>query len=92
MDQADTARGTVERFLHAIVSEHPEDMADCYADDAVLEMPFAVELLYPARIHTTGNSCARGSRPGRPSGGTRAWTRSRSTRPRTPRWSWRSSR
>jgi ketosteroid isomerase-like protein len=28
-------------------------MADCYAEQVVIEMPFAVEALYPARIETT---------------------------------------
>jgi uncharacterized protein len=45
-------RDTVERFLRAAVSEHPEDMADCYAEHVVIEMPFAHAALYPARIET----------------------------------------
>lgn len=52
-DEAGAARDTVERFLRATVSGHPEDIADCYAADVVIEMPFAVEPLYPARIETT---------------------------------------
>jgi ketosteroid isomerase-like protein len=48
-----TPRHTVERFLHAVISGHPEDIADCYADQVVIEMPFAVAPLYPDRIHTT---------------------------------------
>ena len=36
-----TARQTVERFLEAAVSPTPGDMADCYADRFVIEMPFA---------------------------------------------------
>lgn len=46
-------RDTVERFLRAAVSEHPEDMADCYAANVVIEMPFAPAALYPARIETS---------------------------------------
>jgi hypothetical protein len=34
-------RQTVERFLRAAVSPDPGDMADCYADRFVIEMPFA---------------------------------------------------
>jgi hypothetical protein len=45
-------RDTVERFLCAAVSERPEDMADCYAANVVMEMPFAPAALYPARIET----------------------------------------
>ncbi|MDN3354316.1 nuclear transport factor 2 family protein [Actinomadura sp. DC4] len=47
-----TPRDTVERFLRAAVSEHPEDMAECYAANVVIEMPFAHAALYPARIET----------------------------------------
>jgi hypothetical protein len=36
-----TARQTVERFLEAAVSPTPGDMADCYAERFVIEMPFA---------------------------------------------------
>jgi hypothetical protein len=35
------ARQTVERFLQAAVSPAPGDMADCYAERFVVEMPFA---------------------------------------------------
>ena len=45
-------RDTVERFLRATISERPEDMADCYAENVVIEMPFAQAALYPARIET----------------------------------------
>jgi hypothetical protein len=45
-------RETVERFLRAVVSHVPGDMADCYADQVVIEMPFASGLA-PARIETT---------------------------------------
>jgi uncharacterized protein len=41
-----------ERLIAAAVSEHPEDMADCYADQVVIEMPFTAGL-YPSRIETT---------------------------------------
>jgi uncharacterized protein len=48
-----TARTTVERFLQATVGGHPEDIADCYAEHVVIEMPFAAPSLYPSRIETT---------------------------------------
>jgi hypothetical protein len=35
-----SARQTVERFLRAAVSPAPGDMADCYAERFVIEMPF----------------------------------------------------
>lgn len=44
---------TVDRFLRAAASGHPEDMADCYGSDVVIEMPFSAAALYPARIETT---------------------------------------
>ena len=34
-------RQTIERFLEAAVSPAPGDMADCYAERFVIEMPFA---------------------------------------------------
>lgn len=46
-------RQTAERLLRAAVSSDPGDMADCYAADVVIEMPFAAVPLYPARIETT---------------------------------------
>ena len=52
------ARELVERFLTAAVSEHPEDMADCYADQVVIEMPFTAGL-YPSRIETTRDDLRR---------------------------------
>jgi len=53
MTQSPRARDVVERLLHAAVSAHPEDMADCYAAEVVIEMPFAVAGLYPRRTETT---------------------------------------
>jgi hypothetical protein len=50
---ANSPRNTVERFLHAAISGHPENIADCYAADVVMEMPFAVAPLFPDRIETT---------------------------------------
>ena len=47
-----TPRETVERFLKAVVSPAPGDMADCYAHQVVIEMPFASGLA-PARLETT---------------------------------------
>jgi uncharacterized protein len=46
-------RQTVEQLLSATVSATPGDMADCYAPQVVIEMPFAVDALYPSRIETT---------------------------------------
>lgn len=48
-----SSRGVVEQLLRAAVSATPGDMADCYAAEVVIEMPFAVEGLYPSRIETT---------------------------------------
>jgi hypothetical protein len=48
-----TARETVEQLLNATISATPGDIADCYAPEVVIEMPFAVAALYPARIETT---------------------------------------
>lgn len=45
-------RRTVDRFLEAVVSPNPGDIADCYADRVVIEMPFASGLA-PARTETT---------------------------------------
>jgi hypothetical protein len=41
------------RLLDAAVSPHPEDMADCYAERFVLEMPFLPAALGPARSEQT---------------------------------------
>ncbi len=46
------SREIAERLIAAAVSEHPEDMADCYAGQVVIEMPFTAGL-YPSRIETT---------------------------------------
>ena len=45
-------RETVARFLAAVVSPTPGDMADCYADRVVIEMPFAAGLI-PERLENT---------------------------------------
>ena len=42
-----------DRFLAAVVSPDPGDLADCYAEHVVIEMPFAVPGLVPARLETT---------------------------------------
>jgi uncharacterized protein len=47
-----TPRQTVERFLKAVVGPTPGDLADCYADQIVIEMPFASGLA-PGRLETT---------------------------------------
>ena len=47
-----TPRQTVERFLRAVVGPTPGDLADCYADQIVIEMPFASGLA-PERTETT---------------------------------------
>jgi ketosteroid isomerase-like protein len=48
-----SARETVEQLLRAVVSETPGDMADCYAPQVVIEMPFVPGALFPSRIQTT---------------------------------------
>jgi uncharacterized protein len=47
-----TPRQTVERFLAAVVSSSPGDIADCYAERVVIEMPFASGIA-PERTETT---------------------------------------
>ena len=49
---ADSPRQTVERFLAAAVSPSPGDLADCYAERFVIEMPCASGLA-PARTEST---------------------------------------
>jgi uncharacterized protein len=46
------AREVAEHLLAAAVSERPEDMADCYAEQVVIELPFSAGL-YPSRIEAT---------------------------------------
>jgi ketosteroid isomerase-like protein len=48
-----TPRQTAEQFLRATLSPDPGDMAEFYAPEIVIEMPFAPAGLYPARIETT---------------------------------------
>jgi ketosteroid isomerase-like protein len=48
-----TARETVEQFLRAAISEAPGDMAGCYAPEVVIEIPFAVEPIFPSRSVAT---------------------------------------
>ena len=48
-----TSREIAEQLLRAAVSDAPGDMADCYAPEVVIEMPFAVDALYPSRIETS---------------------------------------
>jgi uncharacterized protein len=50
---ARSPRETVEQFLRAAVSGTPGDMADCYAPEVVIEMPFALEALHPSWVETT---------------------------------------
>jgi ketosteroid isomerase-like protein len=45
-----TTRATIDGFLQASVSGQPGDMADFYAEELVMEMPFAVAPLQPGRI------------------------------------------
>ena len=49
---ASTPREVVEHLLRSAASSRPEDMADCYADHVVIEMPFSAGL-YPPRFETT---------------------------------------
>jgi ketosteroid isomerase-like protein len=51
-----TARDTAERFLAATTGADPGDLADCYAPQVVIEMPFAPAALYPARTETDRES------------------------------------
>jgi len=51
--QPPTPRETAERFLRAAIGDDPGDMADCYAPNVVIEMPFAVAPLAPSRVETT---------------------------------------
>jgi ketosteroid isomerase-like protein len=53
MQATASPRQTAERLLRAMLSPDPGDIADCYAPAVVIEMPFAVAPLYPARIETT---------------------------------------
>ena len=50
---ATTPRQTAEQFLRATLSPDPGDLADFYAPEVVIEMPFTAAGLYPARIETT---------------------------------------
>jgi uncharacterized protein len=52
MTRETSAREVAGRLLAAAVSERPEDMADCYAEQVVIEMPFSAGL-YPSRIEST---------------------------------------
>jgi ketosteroid isomerase-like protein len=51
--QTRTARETVEQLLRAAVSGRPGDMADCYANEVVIEIPFAVEQIFSSRSAAT---------------------------------------
>ena len=62
----------VERFLRAMISPDPGEMADLYAERVVIEMPFALASLYPARIETGRDELRARFRAGRP---TRVYTR-----------------
>jgi|ERR1700761_5601855 len=53
MSDSATARQVAEHLLRATIGSDPGEIADCYATDVVIEMPFAVAALYPARIETT---------------------------------------
>lgn len=48
-----TARALVERFLQTTVSDTPADLADFYADQVVIEMPFAAPGLVPPRTQAS---------------------------------------
>lgn len=47
-----TARDTAERFLAATTGADPGDLADFYAPQVVIDMPFAPAVIYPARTET----------------------------------------
>lgn len=59
MSTSTSPRETVDRFLKAVVSPAPGDMADCYADQVVIEMPFASGLA-PERLETTREEIRQG--------------------------------
>jgi len=46
-------RETFEELIRAALSSTPGDMADCYAPEVVIELPFAVDGLYPSRVENT---------------------------------------
>ena len=46
-------RQIAERLVHATLSPDPGEIADCYAPDVVIEMPFVARALYPTGIETT---------------------------------------
>jgi len=46
-------RETIEQFLRAAVSASPGDMADCYAENVIVEIPFAAAAVSPSRVETT---------------------------------------
>ena len=56
---------TVERFLQATTADDPGAMADCYAPEVIIEMPFAPSGLYPARIEVTREQLRERFRAGR---------------------------
>ena len=58
MTSTSSPRQTVERFLKAVVSPDPGDMADCYADQVVIELPFASGLA-PERLENTREEIRR---------------------------------
>ncbi|HTJ33015.1 MAG TPA: nuclear transport factor 2 family protein [Dactylosporangium sp.] len=46
-------RALVERFLQSVTAPDPGDLADCFADRVVIEMPFAPPGLVPPRLEAT---------------------------------------
>jgi uncharacterized protein len=55
----------VDRFLRAMVSPDPGEMADCYAEHVVIEMPFSAASLAPGRIETGRDELRARFRAGR---------------------------
>ena len=53
MNDAHHPRDVVERLLRAAIGPRPQEMADCYAQEVIIEMPFTAAGLYPARTQTT---------------------------------------
>jgi ketosteroid isomerase-like protein len=53
LTQSARPREVALRLLQAAISPHPEDMADCYAAEVVIEMPFAIPGIMPQRTQTT---------------------------------------
>jgi uncharacterized protein len=61
----ESPRELVERFLNTAAGGRPEDLADYYAAEVVIEMPFAPTGLIPTRTETTREALRARFRAGR---------------------------